>query len=392
MTSSATYDQGGDAQAIKRVADTYYGGYKNMFEAHHWPERGEKIIPAVQKRVVDTYGTVRAFEDEHAPSDLMFPMEAMKSDPPNVWLTSFYGFQPDEWGFVGFADPGRRNRFLEGTKPGVLVVIYAAGKAAKDELGKVIGLLQCSHQTGPAQSFMSPAKWQLKDKDPVTKVKWNYGVKAVRAWRVTPETRMAVRDFAPKATESEAWEHIGAVGVSLNRQEALNILRLGLQEVGVYGEVPIIASVSGTAKQILAPSRAGPVSQAPYIVTEAEGPKHVYILQLLGDTDAFLGAPADGCIIVKAGFSWSPETRRDDHNRALPQCAFRWEVLHSGPLSGLSPYPSSDHAKAGERAMQNVLVREPGCRSLGGEFFLASREAIEIAWTVGNKAAKEFQT
>ena len=59
-----------------------------MFEAHHWPERGEKIIPAVQKRVVDTYGTVRAFEDEHAPSDLMFPMEAMKSDPPNVWLTS----------------------------------------------------------------------------------------------------------------------------------------------------------------------------------------------------------------------------------------------------------------------------------------------------------------
>lgn len=182
------------------------------------------------------------------------------------------------------------------------------------------------------------------------------------------------------------------MGVSLNRQEALNILKLGLQEVGVYGEVPIIASVSGTAKQILAPSRAGPVSQAPYIVTEAEGPKHVYILQLLGDTDAFLGAPADGCIIVKAGFSWSPETRRDDHNRALPQCAFRWEVLHSGPLSGLSPYPSSDHAKAGERAMQNVLVREPGCRSLGGEFFLASREAIEIAWTVGNKAAKEFQT
>ena len=137
------------------------------------------------------------------------------------------------------------------------------------------------------------------------------------ALRLKPEWQWG---FCTQGDRVEAWEHIGAVGVSLNRQEALNILELGLQEVGVYGEVPIIASVSGTAKQILAPSRAGPVSQAPYIVTEAEGPKHVYILQLLGDTDAFLGAPADGCIIVKAGFPGTQRPARRSQSRIAAMC------------------------------------------------------------------------
>jgi hypothetical protein len=390
MISSTNYNQGGDAQAIKRIANAYYGGYKNMFEAHHWPERGDMIMPAVQKRVVDVYGSVRAFEDEHAPGVLMFPMEAIKSNPPNVWLTSFYGFRPEGWGYLGFSDETRRQSFLRRSKPGVLVVIYGTSRAPKEMRQKIIGVIQCSHQIGSGQQFMAPADWTRKVSDPESKEKWNYGVKAVRAWRVMPESSIAVREFAPVATKNNAWEHIGAQGEPLTKQEALNILTLQLQEVDVYGEAPIIGSVTGIAKQILAPSRAGPVSQTPYTVKEAEGPKHLYILQLQGDTDAFLGEPAQGRIIIKAGFSRSPEIRRDDHNRALPQCAFRWDVLHSGPLSGFSPYPTSDHAKAGEQAMQDVLCREAGCRSLGGEFFLASHKAIETAWAVGNKTAKEF--
>lgn len=393
MTSSPTYNQGGDAKAIKRVAETYYGSYKNMFEAHGWPERGDKIMPAVQKRVVETYGSVRAFEDAHAPNGLMFPMEAIQSIPPNVWLTSEHSFEPGEWGFVGFSDSGRRNTFLQGTKPGVLVVIYGTSNAEKEERGKVIGLLQCSHQVGRAESFMSPAEWDKKKRNPRRKERWNYGVKAVRAWRVTPDSRIAVEEFAPTATESRAWRHIGAVGVPLTRKEALKILKLELQEVEVYGGSTLSAAAQGNAKKIFAPSRAGPVSQTPYTVKEAEGPKHLYILRLRGDTGAFLGKPAPGSTIVKAGFSGNPERRCEDHNCALPQeCAFRWEVLHSGPLSGLSPYPTSDHAKAGESAMQKVLVSETGCRSLGREFFLASSEVIKLAWTAGNKAAKEFKS
>jgi hypothetical protein len=389
--NGTSYSQGGDAQAIKRIANSYYGSYRRMFEAHGWPERGEKIMPAVQSHVVATYGSVRAFEDSHKSDGLTFPMEAINSNPPNVWLTSFYRFHPEDWGLLGFSDETRRSSFIKGSKPGVLVVVYGAGKASKEDLYKIIGVQQCSHQIGSTQQFMSPSVWREKQADPERANRWNFAVKATRAWRVTQESRMDVRDFAPIATANGAWQHIGAQGVPLSANEARNILKLDLQEVDVYGENPIIDSVPGSATAILAPSKAGPVSQNPFVTRESEGPKHFYILRLHGDTDAFLGEQTGGRAVVKAGFSKSPQTRCGDHNRALPKCAFRWEIFHSGVNSGLAPYPTSNHAKAGERAMQEVLCRLPGGRSLGGEFFLADAKLISEAWTAGNKAAKDFK-
>lgn len=395
MKGGNGYSQGGDAQAISRVAKSYYGSVRNMFDNHGWDVPGNKMMTSAPSLIVGEYGSIKRFEELHAPGELMSPMEAIYSEPSNVWLTSFYGFRPESWGFVGFTGneserDQRRKNFIERSEPGVLVVIYGAGEAARDELGRVIGILQCSHRIGHAEQYMSPDEWRTKQADPEKKQKWNYAVKAHRAWRVTPESRMDVRSFAPEATKNEAWQHIGSRGEPLVRQEAFNILKLDLQEVDVYGENPLLSSVIGTARQILAPSKAGPVSQSPYVVREAEGPKHLYILKLCGDTDAFLGRPAKGQTIIKAGFSRSPQTRRDDHNRALPECAFQWEVLHSGVLSNYEPYPTSDHAKAGERAMQKILCTVPHGQSLGGEFFLASRDLIEQAWSQGNKVAKDF--
>ncbi|MFC0340773.1 hypothetical protein [Paracoccus niistensis] len=391
MSKHTKYAPGGDAQAIQRVAETYYGSYTNMFEAHGWPERSRKIMPSVQGHVVNTYGSVAAFEEAHKPDELMFPMEAIKADPPNVWLTGFWEFHPEAQGFLGFTSEARRRGFINGTKPGVLVVIYGNGRASKDEWGKVIGIQQCSHQLGHAEEFSAPAEWDKKIRDPDVSNRWNYAVKATRAWRVTPESRIAIRDFAPKAVASGAWQHIGSLGVSLSAEEAINILKLDLQEVAVYGGNPFYQASPGTAKEVFAPSKAGPVSQQSFTSKEAEGPKHLYILRLQGDMDAFLGKPANGRVIVKAGFSRSPQTRCDDHNRALPRCAFRWEVMHSGSMHNFDAYPSSDHAKAGERAMQEVLCREPYSQSLGGEFFLSDPAIIEEAWERGNKVAREYR-
>jgi hypothetical protein len=237
-----SYSQGGDAQAIQRIANGYYGGYRRMFEAHGWPERGAKIMPAVQSHVVATYGSVRDFERAHQSNGLMFPVEAIRARPPNVWLTSFYGFDPEKWGLLGFTDEARRRNFIEGSKPGVLVVVYGAGKASKEQPHRIVGIQQCSHQLGSTQQFMSPAAWREKQNDPQRADRWNFAVKATRAWRVTPESRMDVRDFAPIATANGAWQHIGSYGVSLSSGEAENILKLDLQEVDVYGENPIIES------------------------------------------------------------------------------------------------------------------------------------------------------
>ncbi len=392
MRDTKRYSPGGDTQAISRIANEYYGSLRNMFEVHGWPERGNQMMPAQQSHVAETYGSIHAFEELHRRTDnLLFPMEAIYSNPPDVWLTSFYGFKPGEWGFLGFTEETARRSFIERSRPGVLVAIYAAtARAPDDERGNVVGILQCSHRTGHAKEFLAPTAWLQKEANPESKGKWNYAVKVERAWRVTPETRMPVRQFAPDATASEAWQHIGSRGAKLTRGEADNILKLNLQEVAVFGALPVLDSLPGGARQILAPSKAGPVSQNSYTVREAEGPKHLYILKLRGDADAFLGDQTKGHVIVKAGFSCSPKSRRDTLNSAFPNFAFRWEVLHSGADYGRAPYPTSAHAKAGEKVMQTVLCEVPHARSLGGEFFLAHPDQITKAWEAGNKAAREF--
>lgn len=41
-----TRRQGWDAQAIRDIAESHYGGFAQMFEAHGWPERGAQMMPA----------------------------------------------------------------------------------------------------------------------------------------------------------------------------------------------------------------------------------------------------------------------------------------------------------------------------------------------------------
>ena len=56
------FASGGDAKVIADIAKRHFGGYPGMFEHHGWPERGSDMMPKVQTRVAETYGSVRAFE------------------------------------------------------------------------------------------------------------------------------------------------------------------------------------------------------------------------------------------------------------------------------------------------------------------------------------------
>ena len=63
MMTRKKYPPGGDAQVIADIAKKRFGGFREMFEHHGWPERGQHMMPKVQKRVAETYGSVRAFEE-----------------------------------------------------------------------------------------------------------------------------------------------------------------------------------------------------------------------------------------------------------------------------------------------------------------------------------------
>jgi hypothetical protein len=52
---------GWDSRLIHEIARTRFGDLRGLFEHHDWPERGQAMMPHVQRRVVESYGSVEAF-------------------------------------------------------------------------------------------------------------------------------------------------------------------------------------------------------------------------------------------------------------------------------------------------------------------------------------------
>lgn len=325
------------------------------------------------------------------PELIVNPLSALKRDPPQVWLRSFYGFTPETWGFIGFTQKGRRDTFVKETRNGTLVVIYGASKSKNPaDKGKILGVLQISHQQGHARDFMLPSAWAEKAADPESKGRWNFAVKVTKAWRVTDEHRTDVESFAPETYSSTLAQSIGAHCKRMTFADAQNLLKLDLFEVPVFGGLPVGQFVEGPASEVLSPSKPGPVSKSAFETKESEGPKHLYVLQLEGDESHLLGEPVEDEIVVKVGFSGSPSTRCYDHNRTLPACAFKWKILHSTFEEGGAAYDCSDRAIAGENKMKSAIEGYGG-RSLGGEFFRASAGHVEAAWKAGKRASEAWK-
>lgn len=391
---SSDRQPGWDKKAINQIATEEYGGLGGLFEAHSWTSDGRIISQIAPTKVVETYGSVDAFVRAHQHGTegnaLLNPRAAIASEPPDVWLTSYYGFAPEEWGFLGFTLERWRKRFLRESRPGALVVIYGAMGSKPEEQGRVLGIQQQSHVIGAKWDFLSSARIGEERDDPVRAEKWAYAVKVHRAWRIPAEAQPTVQALFPDTYTSGRAQVIGAQGMRVTPAEAKSLLKLPLIEVEVCHGPEIEAFIPGPAAAVLAPTRAGPVSQSPYVVREAEGPKHLYVLELTGNANHFLGKAAGDKLIVKVGMSSSPSTRCDAHNKALPKGAFRWEVRSSTFKDGRGTYPSSRPALAGEKAMKTFLHLE--ATSLDGEFFLADPETLARAWEIALSTADAAMT
>ena len=370
---------GWDAQAIADIARDQFGGLKGMFEAKGWPERDAAMMPAVGRRVVEAYGSVAAFVARyHTPEPGSLRAQVM-AEPPNVWLTSFYGFSPETWGYLGFSNDGQRKHFIRETQPGALVVIYGTRtRAPTAQRGMVIGIQQVSHRVNHAEAFMDPSAWARKHADPDQREKWNLAVKATRAWRVVEESYMPIEEFAPETYTTARAQFIGSQGVRLTSAEARRLLDFTLIEASVFGEMPITAAAPASGAELLSPSRPGPVSQSGYFCKEAEGPKSLYVLRLRGDESAYLGYPANGRAIVKVGMSGSPSSPCQALNSSFPIGTFGWEVLRTNKIFGLPLFPKSSDAISAETRIKAYLHQYE--QSLGGEFFLAKLSSVHAAW------------
>lgn len=90
----------------------------------------------------------------------------------------------------------------------------------------------------------------------------------------------------------------------------------------------------------LKPSRAVIPAKEPYFFGDVDGPKHLFILRLVGGVANWLGEPVDvedECMIINVGFSKSPCKRRDQIQSAYPAGRFKWEIMFPEPMPGTAP-------------------------------------------------------
>jgi hypothetical protein len=309
------------------------------------------------------------------------------TDRTDVLFTSFWGWSPDTWGTVGWTGKrglSRRSNLLKQlTNPFITVCYVTSNKTYIDSdlKGKIAGFYLVSHEIGDRDEFTHPIH---HERDPE---KWRHSLRALRAFNYLPEYRLDLADF--DRTMLNRARSISAMGEILTDRALVTRLReIPFVEVEVYGRV----SASGR-KVDVDPTRgmvpAGPVNAEGYVVQGGSQfmPRELYILRLDGDTDAYLGWPAKGRVIIKIGLAASPDMRRQSLQKAMPRGTFEWKIERTTSLRGMAPYASFAIAVKGEDAMKRYLAQHADW--LDGEFYLASREDVEAAWQAGCAAAQE---
>lgn len=319
---------------------------------------------------------------------------AFDRDPPDVWLTSAWGFDPHLWGFLGFTEESDRVWFLKQAGENPIVAIYVSDntKAPEKQRGRLVGILRLGSRLGLNSDFM-PADLHGVSPNPDSVGRWTHAIETLQAWKVLPGhepliTELAPLTLGPSKGKGNNRKMIGRRGRRMEPDEARKLLDLPMVEVPVFRGRQTEDTEPAPLAAKLATSRAVSRSTSPYTVDEEDGPKHLYILRLVGDLAHFLGRPAvdlDGLMIAKVGYSRAPGLRCTAFNRAMPACAFRWEVWRTEP--GDPPHPDWKTAQAGEDAMKQRLA-ELEATSLGGEFFLASEASLLAAWSAGEAAAR----
>ena len=281
--------------------------------------------------------------------------------------------------------------------PGSFWVCYVTEQspdAPKDMRGQVVGFYQLGDETGHSSQFIEPEVYErFPDR-------WLNAVRAVGAWTIDKSDWQSVRKFASETyfapNGRDRGRTIGRDGRRLEKFEAKKLLSMNYKFIEPYSGATGIVSpkLKDQRTTTRAPSRPGPTVEGLCLVDRSKNTaKNLYILELTGGNEAFLGRSSNDIIgqkIIKVGLSHMPEIRRDAYNASLPAGRFKWELVRSTTMDGDTRYKNHEIAVAGEQAMKDYFMLSSNtAESLEHEFFLANEKTIEQAWIIGRKASLE---
>jgi len=292
-----------------------------------------------------------------------------------VWIRAFWGFRPEDGGYLGFTLKGNRDRFIQAHQPGDLVLIYGADQkeTEKDQRRQVLGFLEVDPVPISDAERSSEAEKRLKAANGWTN-RWRYAVPVNQAWRI--DRKIDVKHVARKTFETHNPVLIASRCELLQPFEAAAALKLPVTPVEVFGQPPLSTAQAQSMRSLstfFEPTKGVMPSFGERNFSVEDADNRLYVLKLEGDTAAFLGRQRHDVlrkIVVKVGHAKIPKQRCDAHNAHLPPaCQFRWKVeLFSRPFSG------GALAKQAEDRLKQRFNDE--FESLGGEFFLVDETRV----------------
>jgi len=300
-----------------------------------------------------------------------------------VWITSFWGFDPENEGYLGFTVEGNRIWFLENWRKGDLVLIYGADapKTAPEQRHQALGFLEIEPTLIKDTDRMSSVGVQRKiDNDWINR--WSFAVPVIRAAAIT--RRISIDHLASKTLTPAYARIIASRGTLLSPDEAETALALPVRPLNVFGQPPVPPE---QLQMEFTPSKGIDPAFGDFILKRADGDHFLYALVLTCDVARMLNRrpfEVRDKLIVKVGYSNDPTRRCADLNSALPPAMqMRWKSEFVSRT-----FSSGQRAKDAEDGLKAHLARIG--ESLGSEFYLCSRSDLQTAFIAATRSTAAF--
>ncbi|MBL6612402.1 MAG: hypothetical protein ISS15_21110 [Alphaproteobacteria bacterium] len=287
-----------------------------------------------------------------------------------VWIKAFWGFDPENEGFLGFTREGDRKRLFDQYRAGDLILIYGTkgGRTEREDRGKALGFLEVVPDAIDWRTRISEEALNWKRKQGALE-KWNFAMPVRRAWRVTPgQALLDIEKLAPQTYERSNVQNIATRGKLLTDAEARAALRLEVAETAVFASPDAPDVEKPLAEDGYRPSRGLVGAPGERTVVVEDGPCKIYLMRWQGEAAHLLGTRFGDVrmlTVLKVGMSSDPARRCLGLNSSLPPAGVaRWTVVAESNF-----YPNIDAAKKREDRLKSLFDQH--FKSLGGEYFLA---------------------
>nr|WP_206295733.1 hypothetical protein [Pseudohalocynthiibacter aestuariivivens] len=161
---------------------------------------------------------------------------------PNIWLRSFFGFSPEDDGYIGWTKEANRKHVIDKIAPGDLMMIYGAGSGstATSDILRVLGFLRID-PTPIRDTDKASARGLERKRENGWTDKWTFALPVHRAWRVTQAVRLD--QVASETYQPEKGRAIAAWSPQVSEDDKQRALELRVTEVPVFGEPPLVGGL-----------------------------------------------------------------------------------------------------------------------------------------------------